>query len=139
MMQGQVFLHSSYCYVILYKYGPTMKNHIVYFWQGEQSSHDDRAASALQAYRLVTSFKQASYIVQKSLTYLFSELSKRCQLGEDPLVDFKLELNKEGSHHIFFSKTFVFFDKIYFCSNNDDLQNFWRNLGNCQRREKVFN
>jgi len=52
MMQGQVFLHSSYCYVILYKYGPTMKNHIVYFWQGEQSSHDDRAASALQAYRI---------------------------------------------------------------------------------------
>ena len=28
-----------------------MKNHIVYFWQGERSSHDARAASALQAYR----------------------------------------------------------------------------------------
>ena len=51
MMQGQVFLHSSHCYVILYKYGPAMKNHIVYFWQGGRSSNDDRAASALQAYR----------------------------------------------------------------------------------------
>ena len=51
MMQGQAFLHSSHCYVILYKYGPAMKNHIVYFWQGERSSNDDRAASALQAYR----------------------------------------------------------------------------------------
>ena len=52
MMQGQAFLHSSHCYVILYKYGPAMKNHIVYFWQGERSSHDSRAASALQAYRI---------------------------------------------------------------------------------------
>ena len=51
MLQGQAFLHSSHCYVILYKYGPALKKHIVYFWQGERSSHDDRAASALQAYR----------------------------------------------------------------------------------------
>ena len=26
--KGQGFLHSSNCYVILYKYGPNMKNHI---------------------------------------------------------------------------------------------------------------
>ena len=32
MFQGQAFLHSSNCYVILYKYGPTMKNHLGKFF-----------------------------------------------------------------------------------------------------------
>ena len=76
--KGQGFLHSSNCYVILYKYGPNMKNHIgkcficllyelhqdlprdevylisdvaVYYWQGEMTSSDVRAACALQAFR----------------------------------------------------------------------------------------
>jgi len=52
MFQGQSFLHSSNCYVILYKYGPTMKNHLVYYWQGEMTSSDVRAACALQAFRI---------------------------------------------------------------------------------------
>ena len=85
MFQGQSFLHSSNCYVILYKYGPTMKNHlgrsrrfptvrcgsksclivisynfddydiclvVVYYWQGEMTSSDVRAACALQAFRI---------------------------------------------------------------------------------------
>ena len=64
----QSFLHSSNCYVIHYKYGPTMKNHIgkssiistkyvkcflvaVYYWQGEMTSSDVRAACALQAFK----------------------------------------------------------------------------------------
>ena len=67
IFQGQAFLHSSNCYVIHYKYGPTMKNHIgkslftkcsltylfpaVYYWQGEMTSSDVRAACALQAFR----------------------------------------------------------------------------------------
>ena len=42
-------LYNGDCYVIQYTYGGG--ENIVYFWQGERSSHDDRAASALQAYR----------------------------------------------------------------------------------------
>ena len=46
----QSFLYSGDSYVILYQYGAG--DSIVYFWQGEQSSTDERGASALQAFRI---------------------------------------------------------------------------------------
>ena len=44
------FLYSGDCYVILYSYGDSGK--IVYFWQGEKCSIDERGASAIHAARI---------------------------------------------------------------------------------------
>ena len=44
------FLYSGDCYVILYSYCDSGK--IVYFWQGESCSIDERGASAIHAARI---------------------------------------------------------------------------------------
>jgi len=44
------FLYDGDCYVILYSYGDS--GHIVYFWQGENCSIDERGASAIHAARI---------------------------------------------------------------------------------------
>ena len=46
----QGFLYSGDCYVILYSYGDS--GHILYFWQGESCSIDERGASAIHAARI---------------------------------------------------------------------------------------
>jgi len=47
---SQAFFYSGDSYVILYKYG--VGKSIVYFWQGDGSSVDERGASALQAFQI---------------------------------------------------------------------------------------
>ena len=44
------YLYDGDCYVILYNYGDS--GHIVYFWQGENCSIDERGASAIHAARI---------------------------------------------------------------------------------------
>ena len=44
------FLYSGDCYVILYSYGDS--GNIVYFWQGQSCSIDERGASAIHAARI---------------------------------------------------------------------------------------
>eukprot|EP00092_Neocalanus_flemingeri_P014932 GFUD01016126.1.p1 GENE.GFUD01016126.1~~GFUD01016126.1.p1 ORF type:complete len:794 (+),score=185.50 GFUD01016126.1:3-2384(+) len=46
----QAFFYTGDSYVILYKYGAGES--IVYFWQGDKSSTDERGASALHAFRI---------------------------------------------------------------------------------------
>ena len=44
------YLYDGDCYVILYSYGDS--GNIVYFWQGENCSIDERGASAIHAARI---------------------------------------------------------------------------------------
>ena len=45
-------LSSGDCYVVLYTYGPTKSDHIVYMWQGATAGQDERGACAHAAVRI---------------------------------------------------------------------------------------
>lgn len=43
---------SGDCYVVLYTYGPTKSEHIVYMWQGAAASQDERGGCAHAAVKI---------------------------------------------------------------------------------------
>ena len=116
MFQGQGFLHSSNCYVILYKYGPTMKNHLgksdfpfkslltfllvaVYYWQGEMTSSDVRAACALQAFRIEhEASNHGRRLVWSSRCSFITLNCLSCRSTDGHLI--RVEQGREPSHFV---------------------------------------